>query len=211
MGFSPTSTPTPTVWAVRSPRGTAGWSKCFAGYEVPFNTHIECGDYERSVPIVLKRKDFGFRGSGPVDKADLRTLFCIKDGALCRSEASFDSVGDDPDDPDILQLGYVNDYSGIDKLALPVTLVAHAQEADLTVFGLDRFERDFLVRCSQVQGGLVTLERVPPVHISFFDNKTSRLRCYYPVGVRIRDSIRYAPPGKRGGSPPSGMSSTYRS
>lgn len=90
-------------------------------------------------------------------------------------------------------IGYINEYTESNKHALPVTLICHTGSADITTLDFsDAYEKDMMLRLSQVQGGLVTLQDYI-IH-------SPVLGCYsnfYPVRVSVRDTMCFAPAGSK--------------
>ena len=85
-------------------------------------------------------------------------------------------------------IGYINNYSKINKYAIPVTLVSHFGNADLTTLAVgERFEKDLMVHVSAVQGGLVSLSDVVLHNPQF-----SKYWNVYPLNVCIRDTMCYS-------------------
>lgn len=90
-------------------------------------------------------------------------------------------------------IGYLNVYSEADKHAIPVTLVCHTGSADLTTLNYDSvYEKDIMLRLSQIQGGLMTLK-------SFYMHNPvlSNHKFFYPVELTIRDTMGFAPAKKK--------------
>jgi len=95
-------------------------------------------------------------------------------------------------------IGYFYDFSVSNSQAIPVNVICHYSLADLTTFvfnGADAhseygYEFDLLSLISQVQGGGISLK---PLHI-YVPVPNTRSR-FYPVILRIRDTMAYAPAG----------------
>lgn len=166
-------------------------------YYVPFKERLG-DDFTRLDPVAFDRKLLV--GAKTPDKKAIRKLFAVDGGRLVRSQDSHDVVGDSTDDPTPIPIGYCNDYHEVDRLAFPVTLLAHAQSADLTALGIDDFERDMLIHVAQVQGGLVSLKPMTPVHVARVDDGRRHVRTrywrFYPIRTAVRDSKPHAPAGK---------------
>ena len=90
-------------------------------------------------------------------------------------------------------LGYVYDYREANKHSIPVTLLMHFSQADLTTFNVyDDHNKDIIKYCSQIQGGLVTLKPVT-MHIKC-DQSYGR---FFPVSLSVRDTKCFAPANKK--------------
>ena len=88
--------------------------------------------------------------------------------------------------------GYVKDYREADKESLPVTLLFHSAKNDLTAFFISEFDTDMLVRVTEVQGGLVSLDDIY-IHPSRCRNRNY----FYPLRVMVRDTMAFAPEGAK--------------
>lgn len=90
-------------------------------------------------------------------------------------------------------IGYLNIYSEADKHAVPVTLVCHTGSADLTTLNFDnKYEKDMLLRLSNIQGGLMTLKPYYMHNPVMLKN-----RYFYPVQLTVRDTMGFAPSKKK--------------
>ena len=95
-------------------------------------------------------------------------------------------------------IGFFYDFSVSNSQAIPVNVICHYSLADLTTFvfnGADAhseygYEFDLLSLISQVQGGGISLKAI---HI-YVPVPNARSR-FYPVILRIRDTMAYAPAG----------------
>lgn len=90
-------------------------------------------------------------------------------------------------------IGYENVYTEANRSALPVTLICHTGSADLTTldFG-SQYEKDIMLRVSQVQGGLVTLSEY-----TMHNPTLGKYYNFYPVRVSVRDTMCFAPAGQK--------------
>lgn len=90
--------------------------------------------------------------------------------------------------------GYVNDYDAYyaGDARVPVTVLCHFGRADLTAFGLGRYDVDVLRMTSQVQRGHVSLENFRMVA-----SLPVRYGHFYPFEVQVRDTMCFAPAKKR--------------
>lgn len=156
------------------------------------------------VPVKNKRGDIKAREFTSFDEAVLNC--CVPDIALAlksvgpwkRAElVQYDTVlGSESryvHEIDGYPIGYINVYTQANKQAVPVTLLCHSGTADITTFDFDlKYEKDMMIRLSQVQGGLVTLESYYLHHpvMSDFHN-------FYPVELTVRDTMCFAPAKKR--------------
>lgn len=88
--------------------------------------------------------------------------------------------------------GYVFDTH--DFTHVNFTLISHFAQADLSTFlwGKQSYEPDLIAKCSNIQGGLVTLR---PSFETF--KAYQNPKCFYPVKLSVRDSKCFAPAGKR--------------
>ena len=90
-------------------------------------------------------------------------------------------------------IGYLNVYTEADKHCIPVTLVCHTGSADITTLNFDnKFEKDMLLRLSQIQGGLMTLK---PYYMH--NPVMTRHKYFYPVQLSVRDTMGFAPSKKK--------------
>ena len=88
--------------------------------------------------------------------------------------------------------GYENSDTELFKRALPIVLVAHFAKADIGTFDLTGAEPDLVRHCTEVGGGLVTLNPVR-VRVALPGLKHPST---YPVLLDIRDTKAHAPAGK---------------
>lgn len=125
--------------------------------------------------------------AGEVSAKDISRLFTARSGRLYLCPEA-QKLGGKP------EIGYVNDFGEIDRHALPITIVMHTAKADLTAYDFSGdYEQDLLVRCSQVQGGLVTLRSPRPAHVSLPD----KYWCFWPVTYAVRDTMCLSPAGRQ--------------
>lgn len=90
-------------------------------------------------------------------------------------------------------IGYLNVYSEADKEALPVTLVCHTGTADISTLDFEnQYEKDMLLRLSNIQGGLMTLK---PYYMH--NPVLSYRKNFYPVRLSVRDTMGFAPSKKK--------------
>ncbi len=98
-------------------------------------------------------------------------------------------------------VGYFIDYKNALKEALTVCLLCHCAQADITAFMFDDpdimvdevgYALDLPPHLSQIQGGALTLKAV----LAFVRVPDNRKR-FYPVILFVRDTMAYAPDGKR--------------
>ena len=90
-------------------------------------------------------------------------------------------------------VGYLNVYTEADRHAVPVTLVCHTGSADITTLDFGNlYEKDMLLRLSQIQGGLMTLK---PYYMH--NPVLSRHKYFYPVQLSVRDTMGFAPSKKK--------------
>lgn len=90
-------------------------------------------------------------------------------------------------------VGYLNVYTEADKHAIPVTLVCHTGSADVTTLNYDsQYEKDMMLRLSQIQGGLMTLKSYY-MHNPVLSNH----KYFYPVDLSVRDTMGFAPAKKK--------------
>ena len=90
-------------------------------------------------------------------------------------------------------IGYLNVYTEADKHAIPVTLVCHTGSADVTTLDYSNtYEKDMMLRLSQIQGGLMTLKSYY-MHNPVLSNH----RYFYPVELSVRDTMGFAPAKKK--------------
>lgn len=86
------------------------------------------------------------------------------------------------------------DYKSCQKI--PVTLVCHTGRVDVRNFGTD--EGEYLFRfCSNVQGGLVTLNYPIMRHPKSISDTNSHASKVYPIALSIRDTMGHAPAGMK--------------
>ncbi len=86
-------------------------------------------------------------------------------------------------------IGYLNVYTEADKHAVPVTLVCHTGSADISTLNFEnRYEKDMMLRLSQIQGGLMTLK---PYYMH--NPVLTRHKYFYPVQLTVRDTMGFAP------------------
>ena len=90
-------------------------------------------------------------------------------------------------------IGYVNVYAEANTKAVPVTLACHTGSADITTLSFgSSYEKDMLLRLTQIQGGLVTLKEYTmhnPTLEAFYN--------FYPVRLSVRDTMAHAPAKKK--------------
>lgn len=90
-------------------------------------------------------------------------------------------------------IGYINVYREADKHCIPVTLVCHTGTADITTLNFEnKFEKDMLLRLSQIQGGLMTLK---PYYMH--NPVMTKHKYFYPVQLSVRDTMGFAPSKKK--------------
>lgn len=87
--------------------------------------------------------------------------------------------------------GFINNFNKfhVDKNYLDVTLLCHAGKADLGTFDISPSDEDDTLRyCSEVQGGLITLNSYRANCRSNFCSKR-----FYPLHITVRDTMCHAP------------------
>ena len=90
-------------------------------------------------------------------------------------------------------VGYLNVYTEANKHAIPVTLVCHTGSADVTTLNYsNQYEKDMMLRLSQIQGGLMTLKSYY-MHNPVLSNH----KYFYPVDLSVRDTMGFAPAKKK--------------
>lgn len=90
-------------------------------------------------------------------------------------------------------IGYLNIYSEADKHAIPVSLVCHTGSADITTLNFEnKYEKDMMLRLSQIQGGLMTLKPYYMHNPVMLKHKN-----FYPVQLTVRDTMGFAPSKKK--------------
>lgn len=90
-------------------------------------------------------------------------------------------------------IGYLNVYTEADKHAIPVTLVCHTGSADVTTLNYEStYEKDMMLKLSQIQGGLMTLKSYY-MHNPVLSNH----KYFYPVDLSVRDTMGFAPAKKK--------------
>ena len=90
-------------------------------------------------------------------------------------------------------IGYLNVYTEADKHAIPVTLVCHTGSADVTTLNYEsQYEKDMMLRLSQIQGGLMTLKSYY-MHNPVLSNH----KYFYPIDLSVRDTMGFAPAKKK--------------
>lgn len=93
-----------------------------------------------------------------------------------------------------LRVKVFNDWA--DFVHIPVTLVCHAGKVDLSALDQEgMFEADILNHCSEVQGGLISLQNIKIYPLAYGVSKTDVFR--FPVSLTIRDTMCFAPAGER--------------
>jgi hypothetical protein len=90
-------------------------------------------------------------------------------------------------------IGYLNVYTEADKHSIPVTLVCHTGSADVTTLNYEsQYEKDMMIRLSQIQGGLMTLK---PYYMH--NPVLSKHKYFYPIDLSVRDTMGFAPAKKK--------------
>lgn len=100
--------------------------------------------------------------------------------------------GEHPDNKRGTGCGYESSDTELFKRALPLVLVAHFAKADIGTFDLTGAEPDLVRHCTEVGGGLVSLNPIR-VRVALHGLKHPRT---YPVLLDIRDTKAHAPAGK---------------
>lgn len=83
------------------------------------------------------------------------------------------------------------------KNKIPIVLLCHAGKADLTTLDQrGKYNKDILRYCTEVQGGLVTLQPIR-LKINSCDSKYKNNVHKYPISLRIADTMCHTPAGMK--------------